>query len=307
MADTLGKIVWKDGEFIDWDDAKIHIMSHVVHYGSSVFEGIRAYETHLGPAVFRLIDHLQRLHNSAKIFRMDLKWSIDQLCTASIEIIKRNRFKACYLRPVTFRGFGAFGVNPLKNPVETYIASWEWGKYLGPEALEQGVDVCVSTWNRMAPNTFPALAKTGANYMNSQLIKMEAVINGFVEGIALDVDGYVCEGSGENLFIIRDGVVYTPPISSAILPGITRDTVIQLCHSMKIAVKEVLIPREMLYIADEVFFTGTAAEITPIRSIDKIKIGAGTRGEITKKLQDEFFAIFTGGRKVPDSWLSVVE
>jgi branched-chain amino acid aminotransferase len=281
-------------------------MSHVIHYGSSVFEGIRCYETNNGPAVFRLKDHIQRMLDSAKIYRMGLKWSVDELCTASLDTIKKNKFGACYIRPVAFRGFGAFGVNPLQNPLQTYIATWEWGQYLGPEALEKGVDVCVSTWTRIAPNTMPALAKAGANYMNAQLIKMEAIANGFVEGIALDSNGYVSEGSGENIFIIRNGEIFTPPLSSSILPGLTRDTVLHICKDLKLKVTQRMVPREMLYIADEVFFTGTAAEITPIRSIDKIQIGSGKRGTITKKIQREFFKIFTGERSVPEDWLTPV-
>jgi branched-chain amino acid aminotransferase len=306
MDSKFGEFIWKDGEYVKWEDAQIHIMSHVVHYGSSVFEGIRSYSTQNGPAVFRLKDHIQRLHDSAKIYRMELKWTVDELCTACIETIRKNELGACYVRPVVFRGFGTFGVNPLQNPLLTYIATWEWGAYLGPEALEQGVEVCVSSWNRMAPNTLPALAKAGANYMNSQLIKMEAVINGFSEGIALDDNGYVSEGSGENIFVIRNNEIITPPLSSSILPGLTRDTVLRICSDLGIKVTQSMIPREMLYIADEVFFTGTAAEITPIRSIDKIQIGAGKRGPVTEKIQKEFFKIFTGERTVPKDWLTPI-
>jgi branched-chain amino acid aminotransferase len=307
MANKFGAFIWYNGKFIHWEEAQIHVMSHVVHYGSSVFEGIRVYKTHLGSAVFRLKDHIQRLMDSAKIYRMDIKYSFEEICQAAIDTVKKNNFTTCYLRPVIFRGFGDFGVNAFNNPVETYIASWEWGAYLGPEALEQGVDVCFSSWNRSAPNTFPTLAKCGANYMNSQLIKMESIVNGYTEGIALDINGYVSEGSGENIFVIRQGVIYTPPISASILTGITRDSVIHLCRELGYELREITLPREMLYIADEVFFTGTAAEITPIRSIDKIKIGSGQRGKVTKHLQEEFFNIFKGTRPVPENWLSVVK
>jgi len=306
MSTKLGEYIWKDGEYVKWADAQIHIMSHVVHYGSSIFEGIRSYDTNIGPAIFRLKDHIKRMHDSTKIYRMDLKWSVDELCKACIATVQKNNLGACYIRPVTFRGFGTFGVNPLENPLETYVATWEWGKYLGPEALEQGVDVCVSTWNRMAPNTFPALSKSGANYMNSQLIKMEALLNHYAEGIALDIHGYVSEGSGENIFIIRDGEIFTPPVGASILPGLTRNTVLHICNDLGIKVTERMIPREMLYIADEIFFTGTAAEITPIRSIDKIQIGDGKRGNLTQKIQDTFFNIFNGKYNCPDEWLTPV-
>jgi branched-chain amino acid aminotransferase len=306
MDTKYGEYIWKDNEFVKWEDAQIHIMAHVVHYGSSVFEGIRSYQTNAGPAVFRLKDHIQRLHDSAKIYRMDLKWTVDELIEACLNTVRKNKLGACYIRPVVFRGFGTFGVNPMQNPLLTYIATWEWGKYLGPEALEKGVDVCVSTWTRMAPNTFPALAKAGANYMNAQLIKMEAIVNNYVEGIALDTNGYVSEGSGENIFVIRNGELFTPPLSSSILPGLTRDSVLHICDELNLKVTQGMIPREMLYIADEVFFTGTAAEITPIRSIDKIEIGSGKRGPITENIQKEFFKIFTGERAVPEDWLTPI-
>jgi len=298
--------IWHNGKFIDWNDANIHIMSHVVHYGSSLFEGIRCYSTPQGPAIFRLREHIKRLHESCHVYRMPLEYSIEQLMEACLETVRVNGFKECYLRPVAFRGYGPFGVNPLNNPVEVYIASWVWGKYLGAEAIEDGVDVCVSSWARMHPNTLPPTAKAGANYMNSQLIKMEAVLNGFVEGIALDTQGYVSEGSGENLFVVRDGKVITPPLSSAGLTGITRDSAIQIARNLGYEVVEALIPRATLYTADEVFFSGTAAEITPIRTIDRIKIGEGKRGPITAALQKEFFAITSGEKEAPGDWLAFV-
>ncbi len=307
MASKFSPFIWHNGKFIRWQDAQIHVMSHVVHYGSSVFDGIRVYETHLGPAVFRLKDHIQRLKESAQIYRMDVDYTVEDLCRASIETVKKNNFNTCYLRPVIFRGYGSFGVNPFNNPLETYIAAWEWGAYLGADALEKGVDVCFSSWKRIAPDTLPSLAKCGANYMNSQLIKMEAIIDGYTEGIALDNNGYISEGSGENVFAVRKGIIFTPPISASILPGITRNTVIQICKELGYEIRETMIPRETLYIADEVFFTGTAAEITPIRSVDKIKIGSGKRGKITKQIQEEFFGIFQGKRMVPEDWLAVVK
>jgi branched-chain amino acid aminotransferase len=310
MGDVMARIgqkVWKDGKFIKWDDANIHVLSHVVQYGSSVFEGIRCYDTDKGPAVFRLEAHMQRLINSAKMYRMPLKYSLEELCDAVIETIRINELGACYIRPFVIRGFGAFGVNPMDNPLESYIAAWEWGQYLGEEALESGVDVCVSSWNRIAPNTLPTLAKAGANYMNSQLIKMEAIINGYTEGIALNSNGLVSEGSGENIFIVNGNIVSTPPISSSVLPGITRNTIIEILEANGYTVKEEGIPRERLYISDEVFFTGTAAEVTPIRSIDKITIGSGKRGVVAKKVQEDFFKIFTGeNSKIADGKLTFI-
>jgi branched-chain amino acid aminotransferase len=290
MALKPTKKIWMDGKFVDWDDARIHVCAHVIHYGTAVFEGIRCYETKKGSQVFRLQPHIKRLFNSAKMYRMEpTDITIDSFIDACLETVKVNEMKACYIRPVIYRGYSELGVYPLNNPINSFIVVWEWGKYLGPEALEQGVDVCVSSWNRIAPNTLPALAKTAANYMNSQLIKMEARINGYEEGIALDTNGYVSEGSGENLFFVTNGKMLTTPLGASVLPGITRDTVIVLAKELGIEVVEQLIPREMLYIADELFFTGTAAEITPIRSVDKIKVGAGTAGPVTRKLQELFF------------------
>jgi branched-chain amino acid aminotransferase len=299
--------IWFNGRFIPWEDARIHVLSHVVSYGSSIFEGIRCYATPSGPAVFRLHEHVRRMVDSAKIYRMDSPYTREQLAEAMLELVRVNRLDSCYLRPIMIRGYGEIGVNPLKNPVDVYIACWVWGKYLGEEALAHGVDVCVSSWNRIAPNTLPALANAGANYMNSQLIKMEAISNGFSEGIALDANGYVSEGSGENIFIVRDGRILTPPLGASVLPGITRDTVIRLATDLGMSVIETLVPREMLYIADEVFFSGTAAEITPIRSIDRIQIGAGRRGPVAEMLQKEFFAIVNGAKPDRHSWLTSVQ
>jgi len=302
-----GDIVWHNGEFIPWKEATIHVMTHVVNYGSSVFEGIRCYNTRRGPGVFRLDAHIERLLNSARIYRIEVPFNYEALVEASRQVVLANNYKECYLRPVIFRGYGTFGVDPFPCPIETYICAWQWGKYLGPEALEQGVDVCVSSWTRIAPNTLPSMAKAGANYMNSQLIKMEAKINGYVEGIALDPEGYISEGSGENIFLVKNGVVMTPPLYSTVLPGITRDSVIKICASMGIPVLERAIPREMLYIADEVFFTGTAAEITPIRSVDRVNVGVGKRGELTTEIQKQFFDITSGAVEDEFGWFTWVE
>jgi branched-chain amino acid aminotransferase len=299
--------IWHNGRMIAWNDAKIHVLAHVTSYGSSWFEGIRCYATESGPAIFRLREHVRRLHDSAKIYRVEIPFSQDDLCAAMLEVVSVNKLESCYLRPLVIRGYGNMGVMPTKdNPIETYIAAWEWGKYLGEEAIEGGVDVCVSSWARMAPNTLPALAKAGGHYMNSQLIRMEAEANGYSEGIALDSAGYVSEGSGENIFVIRDGKMLTPPLGASVLPGITRDTVVTIARSLGIEIVEGLIPREMLYIADEIFFSGTAVEITPVRSVDRIKVGKGKRGPITEKIQKEFFGIVEG--KIADryQWLTPV-
>jgi len=299
--------IWHNGRFINWNDANIHVLAHVTSYGSSVFEGVRSYSTPNGPMIFRIREHARRLHDSAKIYRMEIPFSIDDLCAAMVEAVRINKLDSCYIRPLVIRGYGGVGVLATKdNPIETYIACWEWGKYLGEEAMEQGVDVCVSSWTRLAPNTLPAMSKAGANYMNSQLIRMEAAINGYAEGIALDPAGYVSEGSGENVFVVRDGKIHTPPLGASVLPGITRDTVIQLSHSLGIPLVETLVPREMLYIADEVFFSGTAAEITPVRSVDRIVVGKGRRGPVTEALQKEFFAIVEGKKADPHGWLTPV-
>ena len=299
--------VWHNGEFIPWNEATIHVASHVVSYASCLFEGIRCYDTPQGPGIFRLKEHTDRLVNSCKIYRMELKFTRDQLAQAMVELVRVNNVKHCYLRPVIFRGFGEAGVNPLNNPIEIYLLAWEWGKYLGDEALRQGVDVCVSSWQRIAPNTLPAIAKSAANYMNSQLVKMEALTNGYVEGISLDASGHVSEGSGENLFIVRDGKIITPPLSSSILPGITRDSVITLAQELGYTVIEQAISREMLYIADEVFFTGTAAEITPIRSVDRIVVGKGQPGPLTLSLQERFLSIVQGQVEDKYGWLTLCQ
>lgn len=298
--------VWMNGTLVDWADARIHIASHVVHYGSGVFEGARCYATPKGSAVFRLDAHVRRLYDSAKIYRMDYRIGESALGEAVIETIRANQLKACYIRPIIYRGYEALGVNPLPCPVDGAILVWEWGAYLGPDAAEHGVDVRVSSWNRTAPNTLPALAKSVANYASSGLIKMEAVQDGYSEGVALDTAGFVSEGSGQNLFMVRDRTLYTAPVSASILPGITRDSVITIARDLGYRVREEMIPREMLYIADEVFFVGTAVEITPIRSIDRISIGGGARGPITAEIQRTFFEIVNG--EIPDrhGWLTYV-
>jgi branched-chain amino acid aminotransferase len=294
--------IWHNGNLIPWEKAQLHVMSHVIHYGSSVFEGIRCYAQPEGAAVFRLPEHMQRLLDSARIYRMTLPWSLDQLCSAVVETVEANNVAPCYIRPIALRGYGEIGVNPKGTPIEVYIANFPWGKYVAGDAAE----VCISSWNRLAPNTMPSLAKSGANYMNSQLIRMEADINGYQEGIALDVHGYLSEGSGENVFLVRNGVIYTSPLSSSVLSGITRDSVLTLARHFGIPVVEQAIPREMIYIADEAFFTGTAAEVTPIRSVDRIQIADGNPGTITNQLKDEFLGIATGLKPDRFGWLTPV-
>ncbi|MBW4026446.1 MAG: branched-chain amino acid transaminase [Acidobacteria bacterium] len=296
--------IWHNGNLIPWEKATIHVMSHVVHYGSSVFEGIRCYGQPHGAAVFRLPEHMQRLIDSAKIYRMTLPYSLEQLCSATVDLIEANGIAPCYIRPIAIRGYGEIGVNPKGSPTEVYISNFPWGKYVPGD---QGADVCISSWNRLAPNTMPSLAKAGANYMNSQLIRMEADINGYAEGIALDVNGYLSEGSGENLFIVRNGVLYTSPLANSVLSGITRDSVLTLARHFGMPVVEQAMPRELLYIADEAFFTGTAAEVTPIRSVDRIMVADGNPGPLTKQLADEFFGIANGLRPDRFGWLTPVK
>ena len=298
--------IWHNGKFINWDDARLHVLSHVVSYGSAVFEGIRCYETTHGPAIFRLREHMQRLNNSAKIYRMDLPYSVDEFSSVACEVVRLNKLNACYVKPIVLRGYGEVGVNPLNSPIDCYMACWSWGAYLGPEALTKGVDIGVSSWTRIAPNTLPAMSKAAANYMNSQLIRMEASFNGYAEGIALDSDGHVSEGSGMNVFLVHDGKLYTPPLATSILPGITRDAIVTIAQDLDIPVKEAVIPREMLYIADEIFFVGTAVEVTPIRSVDHIQVGKGSAGPVTRRIQEEFFALTSGTKQDRHNWLTPV-
>jgi len=297
--------IWMNGELLDWQNAKIHILSHVVHYGSSTFEGIRCYDTEKGSAILFLDAHVKRLYQSSKIYRIEIPYSEEELKEAIIATIKANGHKACYIRPLVIRGQGALGVNPTMAAIEVAIATWEWGSYLGEEVLETGVDVRVASWARLAPNTMPTWAKAGGNYLNSQLIKMEALMDNYAEGIGLDVNGYVAEGSGENIFVIRDGIIYTPMTGQSILPGISRNAVMTLARKFGYQVQETLIPSEALYIADEVFMTGTAAEITPVRSIDKYPVGDEKRGPITEKLQSAYLDVVRTGND-PENWLTFI-
>jgi branched-chain amino acid aminotransferase len=297
--------IWRNGQLIPWEQANIHVMSHVIHYGSSVFEGIRCYGQPSGAAIFRLPEHMQRLIDSAKIYRMALPYSLDELCAAVVDVVENNGVAPCYIRPIALRGYGEIGVNPTGSPIDIFIANFPWGKYVA--GGHGGADVCVSSWNRLAPNTMPSLAKAGANYMNSQLIRMEADINGYSEGIALDVNGLVSEGSGENVFLVRNGVLYTPPLANSALSGITRDSVLTIARHLGLPVIEQSVPRELLYIADEVFFTGTAAEVAPIRSIDRIVIGDGAPGPVSKQIADEFFGIANGLKPDRFGWLTPVK
>lgn len=299
------KLIWMNGRMIPWEQATVHVMAHALHYGSSVFEGIRVYKTPDGPKVFRLTDHVQRLLNSARIYRMPISYGRDELVSVCKEVVVANDLvNGAYIRPIALRGYGDVGLAPKPDhPVDVAVAAWEWGAYLGADGLEKGVDVCVSSWQRVAPNTVPALAKAGGNYLSSQLISTEAKRLGFAEGIALATDGTISEGAGENLFLVMDGRLVTPPATSSILTGITRDTVVHLAARLGLKVAEQSIPREMLYLADELFFTGTAAEITPIRSVDRIEVGNGRRGPITESLQKAFFGLFSGDTQDRDGWL----
>jgi len=295
--------IWKNGQLIDFEKATVHVLSHALHYGSGVFEGIRCYNTLQGSAVFRLPEHVRRLENSAKVYRMPITFTTDELVEACCETIRANELESCYIRPIAFRGFGnTIGVNPLRNPVEVFIACWPWGKYLGEEA-ENGVDVCVSSWRRISADSMPAVAKATGNYLNAQLIKIEAVTNGYVEGIALDARGFVSEGSGENVFMVQDGTLLTPPLAASVLQGITRDTVVKIARDLGIPVREEQIPRGQLYTCDELFMTGTAAEITPIRSVDRNPVGHGCPGEITRRIMAEFKGIISGEIADRHGWL----
>jgi len=288
--------IWMSGKLIRWEDATTHVATHALHYGSAVFEGIRAYKTERGTTIWGLKQHIRRLLDSAKIYRMPMPFTQEQIELACAEVVISNNMDEAYLRPLLYRGYNSLGVHPRECPTECVVIPLRWGKYLGPEALEMGVDVMISSWTRIAPNTLPALAKSAANYANSHLTVVDANNFGFTEGIALDASGYVSEGSGENVFVIRDGKMITPPLGASVLPGITRGCVLQLARELEIPVVEGLIPREMLYIADEVFFCGTAAEITPVRSVDKVVIGEGKAGPYTRKLQKAFFDLIEGRR-----------
>ncbi|HMO59437.1 MAG TPA: branched-chain amino acid transaminase [Roseiflexaceae bacterium] len=306
MPINASKYIWFNGELVPWEQATVHVMTHALHYGSSVFEGIRSYNTPHGPALFRIEPHIRRLFDSARIYRMVPPFSHEQLIAACKAVVRENGLTDAYLRPLVWRGYGVLGVMPLEAPVEVMVAAMQWGAYLGVDGLEKGVDVQVSSWTRMAPNTLPAMSKAGGNYLSSQLIVMEAVRNGYAEGIALDVNGQLSEGSGENLFVIRDGVIYTPPATAALLPGITRDAVMTIARHLGYEVREQALPREVLYLADEIFFTGTAAEVTPVRSVDQLLIGNGMRGPITTAVQQTFFGLFSGTTEDRWGWLTLV-
>jgi len=306
MAFVKAEKIWMNGRLIPWEQATVHVLSHVIHYGSCIFEGIRCYKTQRGPAVFRLRDHADRLFDGCRIYRMEIPYSREEIEAAILETVRVNKLEACYIRPLVYRGYESLGVDPFPCPIDVAIAAYPWGAYLGKDAAEKGVDVMVSSWRRPAPDTLPAMAKASANYMNSQLSKMEALVNGYVEGIALDSAGYVSEGSGENLFIAKKGVLHTPPLTASILPGITRQTIVQLAQDLKIPLIERSIPREALYTADEVFFVGTAAEVTPIRTIDRVPVGRGQRGEITSRFQAEFRSITSGQTDDRHRWLSPI-
>jgi branched-chain amino acid aminotransferase len=298
--------IWHDGEFIPWADAQVHVLCHSLQFGSSIFEGIRCYSTPQGPAIFRLEDHLKRMVHSCKIYRMDLKYSVDDLVAACCELVEKNGLDACYIRPMVIRGYGATGMVPFDSPVEIYLPCWPWGAYLGEGALENGVDACVSTWNRVAPNTIPSLAKVAGNYLSGQLVKMEALINGFHEAIALNVDGTISEGSGQNVFVVNGGAIFTAPVDGTLLQGITRDSILALARDLGIPVRETVLPREALYTADEVFLTGTASEVTPVRSVDRIQVGSGKPGPITQQLQRRFLDVARGAAEDTHGWLTYV-
>ena len=304
--DEKGGKIWMDGEFVSWNDAQIHVLSHVIHYGSSVFEGMRCYENPNGRAIFRLDEHVDRLFDSSKIYKLPIPFTKTEISNAIKEVVVINNLKSCYIRPITFRGYKELGVSPLNCPVNTIIAAWEWGAYLGEKTMERGVDVGVSSWRRLAPDTMPSMAKSGANYMNAQLAKIEAIESGFHEAIMLDYHGFIGEGSGENIFLVKDDTVYTPSLSSSILKGITRDCVFEIAENIGYEVLEEKIPREMIYLADEVFFTGSAAEVIPIRTIDRITIGFGKKGPVTDKIQSEFFHIVDGKKEDYLNWLSYI-
>ncbi len=306
MAFAKSEKIWMNGRMVPWDQATVHVLAHVVHYASCIFEGIRCYTTPRGPAVFRLRDHVDRLFDGCRIYRMEVPWERAEIENAILETIRVNGMSACYVRPLAYRGYESLGVDPFPCPIDVAIAVWPWGAYLGKDAAAKGVDVMVSSWRREAPDTLPAMAKASANYMNSQLIKMEALVNGYAEGIALDTTGFVSEGSGENIFLVRKGILYTPPLTAAVLPGITRASILLLAREMGIEVVERSIPREMLYIADEAFLVGTAAEVTPIRSVDRVAVGKGARGDVTARLQAEYMALVSGARADRHHWLTAV-
>lgn len=299
--------IWRNGDFVAWQDANVHVLAHSMQFGSSAFEGIRCYDTPRGPAIFRLEDHLQRLLNSCRMYRMEVPYGVDELVAACCELVERNALKACYLRPMVIRGFGAAGMVPFDSPIEVYLPCWPWGAYLGEGALENGVDTCVSSWHRMAPNTVPSMAKVAGNYLGGQLIKMEALANGFDEAIALGPDGMVSEGSGQNVFVVQKNIVFTTPANGTLLPGLTRDSIITLAREAGLEVREQPLQREVLYTADEIFLTGTASEVTPVRSVDRLQVGSGRAGDVTKQLQRTFLDLVNGKADDSHGWLTFVK
>jgi branched-chain amino acid aminotransferase len=303
------QFIWFNGKLVPWEKATVHVLSHALHYGSSIFEGVRAYETPRGVAIFRLRDHTRRFFDSARIYRIHMPFNAEAVNEACRQVISANGLKrGAYLRPVAFKGYGEIGVSPKNDPpTEVAVAAWEWGRYLGHDSEEAGVDVCISSWNRVAPNTLPALAKAGGNYLSSQLIAAEARRLGFAEGIGLSPDGLLSEGSGENLFLVKDGVLLTPSLAHSVLGGLTRDTIIRLARERGIEVRESALPRELLYLADEAFFTGTAVEVTPIRSVDRINVGTGKVGPVTETLQQAFYGLFAGKTEDKWGWLDYVD
>lgn len=303
---TTTEWIWRDGEFVAWQDATVHVLAHSMQFGSSAFEGVRCYDTPRGPAIFRLEDHLQRLLNSCRIYRMEVSYGVDELVAACCELVERNALKACYIRPMVIRGFGAAGMVPFDSPVEVFLPCWPWGTYLGDGALENGVDTCVSSWHRMAPNTIPSMAKVAGNYLGGQLIKMEALANGFDEAIALGPDGMISEGSGQNVFVVHKGVLFTTPLNGTLLPGITRDSIITLAREAGLEVREQPLQREILYTAEEIFLTGTASEVTPVRSVDRLTVGTGRAGDVTKQLQRTFLDLVQGKGEDRHGWLTFV-
>ncbi len=306
LQDSASEWIWKDGDWIPWADANVHLLSTAVQFGTSMFEGIRCYETAKGPAIFRLERHLRRLIDSCTIYRMVPDWSVAQLAEACTATVRKNGLSSCYLRPMILRGYGAAGLDARNSPIESWIAAWAWGAYLGADALEKGVDICTSSWMRAHPNTFPTAAKAAGNYVNAQLIKMEAIANGYAEGVAVGPNGLISEGGGQNIFLVRDGILFTPFLDGTSLAGITRDAVMTLARDFGIEVREQHVPRESLYTADEVFFTGTASEVTPVRSVDRIEVGAGSIGPITHELQRRFLSIAQGKEADPHGWLTYV-
>ena len=307
MAIPKTEWIWQNGQFVKWDDANVHITTHALHYGSSVFEGLRAYETKSGPAILGLAPHVQRLFDSCRIMRMDLPYTQEKVSDLIIETVRRNKLKSCYIRPLVYKGSGTIALDARNSPTEFAIMAFDFGRYLGEDGIENGVDVMVSSWRRMAPDTHAGMTKAGGNYVNSGFVTMEASDLGYMEGITLDVNGHVSEGSGENVFVVYRGAIYTPPVGASILLGVNRGCIITLARELGYEIREEVFPREMLYVADEIFFSGTAVEVTPVRSVDRIQVGSGARGPITKRIQDQFFGIISGEILDQHGWMTIVK